>query len=285
MVGASFFIWADDPDYTDFLEHWHRSSTIRSIAKLPTLQMRCSRHLRTLELEFSRWTPGKATSRWSVPSWSSLSGKRWRRPPAVAIMRSVAGGATLAEKLNATLAALGKYVDETTVCGGDWTKRWKAPSTSAAWTVAGQSARSPRKPASPCPRARSVAPRRDTEPSTTSRCHRLGRQFRPSRRRTGRWPQTVRPRRVRHLSRSLTPQPLPRTRASRKSWSDAPKRHSLSLPPGSRHRPWAGQQEAATGARWRSWSPHPGPGGDRMWTPRAAASAGRATRLLPRCSM
>lgn len=35
MVGDVFFIWLDDPDQPDNLEHWRQSSTIRSIVSLP----------------------------------------------------------------------------------------------------------------------------------------------------------------------------------------------------------------------------------------------------------
>lgn len=34
-VGEVFFIWLDDPDQPDDLEHWRQSSTIRSIVSLP----------------------------------------------------------------------------------------------------------------------------------------------------------------------------------------------------------------------------------------------------------
>jgi hypothetical protein len=34
-VGEVFFIWLDDPDYPDELEHWRQSSTIRSIVRMP----------------------------------------------------------------------------------------------------------------------------------------------------------------------------------------------------------------------------------------------------------
>ena len=34
-VGDTFFIWVDDPELPDYVEHWHQSSTIRSITRLP----------------------------------------------------------------------------------------------------------------------------------------------------------------------------------------------------------------------------------------------------------
>jgi hypothetical protein len=34
-VGGTFFIWVDDPHAPDLVEHWHQSSTIVSITRLP----------------------------------------------------------------------------------------------------------------------------------------------------------------------------------------------------------------------------------------------------------
>jgi hypothetical protein len=37
-VGGTFFIWLEDPDLPDALEHWRQSSTIRGIVSLPRPQ-------------------------------------------------------------------------------------------------------------------------------------------------------------------------------------------------------------------------------------------------------
>ena len=33
QVGGTFFIWVDDHEHPDLIEHWHQSSTIRSITR------------------------------------------------------------------------------------------------------------------------------------------------------------------------------------------------------------------------------------------------------------
>jgi hypothetical protein len=35
QVGATFFIWVDDPRISELVEHWHQSSTVISIIRLP----------------------------------------------------------------------------------------------------------------------------------------------------------------------------------------------------------------------------------------------------------
>jgi hypothetical protein len=34
-VGGTFFIWVDDPQLADLVEHWHQSSTVIRITQLP----------------------------------------------------------------------------------------------------------------------------------------------------------------------------------------------------------------------------------------------------------
>jgi hypothetical protein len=40
QVGGTFFIWVDDPQTPELVEHWHQSSTVLSITKIHDEQPR-----------------------------------------------------------------------------------------------------------------------------------------------------------------------------------------------------------------------------------------------------
>lgn len=83
-------------------------------------------------------------------------------------------GATLAEKMSVTLSTLREHIDETTIWGGDWTRRWRAANMSAASVAAPRSLRSPSTRTSRCPRALWLVHREAIGPSITSRSRSTG---------------------------------------------------------------------------------------------------------------